>query len=872
MDARRVRGTAGILALCIAVAAGEARAQYRDHWQCYKAKDPVTLQGLVQVTTRFGTDFGCRLGKAKLYCEPAQKTAVSSNKPLLPVVGRGLLDSRICYKLQCSGESAANFSGITDQFGPHRFLGSARGRFLCVPAVFGPPASAMDNLDDVKCYKATDPTFGLQASALLDTAHFGVASGCEVGRTKYFCTSAHTTILSLDTGTPLAIGPGSFADDDRTCYAERCNRKQIGPTVVSDRFRSRTDTGLVAKFLCAPAPSVGPTTTTTSTTVTTTTLPAGTDPKIVCQRTIEAGGMQYARVVLSELANCAAPGGFPSISSCFTNPPSSLSATYVQWRADAEAACAGVNLATDLGYGDRCGATPSDCAFVDTTPAGVTGCLACGIRGRLRDIATVLYADRDTNTSCQTALGGGALDLLRNTLEEMGGCVQMAGATSVAACYTPDPSAWRTQAESACTGVDPFGTLGYSHSCSRLASPVSPGACAGRAYACTMNTTALSTPNPDNDVLDCLGCQVGEGVLGVARDLFGANLCCVGGVCNKVLTRVACFQAGGTPAHYRMDSLPGVNTGGAHGIEIGPDNNLYMTGPGNVVTRVALPGNVQTTMGNTPFFPTGVTVDTAGNVYVTNRCGHTLTKIAPGGIATPFAGTGVAGHSGDGGPATAAQIDGPDGIAVDPAGNVYFTESAFLGISCGVFASATESIRMVDPSGIIHTVAGAGTGPVDGPALGAGFFVPYALRRALDGTLLIGEAGYQRALRIDASGTLRLLAGAQIGPIGVHSGYGGPAARAEFYQNCGIADDPDGNVVIAPMEDNRIALVDTLGSVIAIAGTGDGSTYGMPSGDGGPALAGQAGCPEDVDVGPDGTIYFSDLFTQRIRVLTRTGF
>jgi streptogramin lyase len=387
-----------------------------------------------------------------------------------------------------------------------------------------------------------------------------------------------------------------------------------------------------------------------------------------------------------------------------------------------------------------------------------------------------------------------------------------------------------------------------------------------------MNNSALSIPNPDNDVLDCLGCEVGDGILGVASDLFGANLCCIGGTCNKVLTRVACRQAGGTPVHYRMDSLPGVSTGAAHGIEVGPDGALYMTGPGNVITRVDLTSNAQTTMGSTPSFPTGVTVDTAGNVYVTNRCGHTLTKIAPGGIATPFAGTGVAGHTGDGGPATAAQIDAPDGIAVDPAGNVYFTESGFLGISCGVFASATESIRMVDPSGIIHTVAGAGTGPVGGPALGAGFFIPYGLRRSVDGTLLIGEAGYQRALRIDASGTLRLLAGAQIGPIGVHSGYGGPAALAEFYQNCGIADDPDGNVFIAPMEDNLIALVDTLGSVISIAGTGDGSTYGMPSGDGGPALLGQAGCPEDVDVGPDGTVYFSDLFTQRIRRLTRAPF
>jgi hypothetical protein len=79
-------------------------------------------------------------------------------------------------------------------------------------------------------------------------------------------------------------------------------------------------------------------------------------------------------------------------------------------------------------------------------------------------------------------------------------------------------------------------------------------------------------------------------------------------------------------------------------------------------------------------------------------------------------------------------------------------------------------------------------------------------------------------------------------------------------------------VIIGPMEDNRIALADALGSVIAIAGTGQGATSGTPAGDGLPALLAQAGCPEDTAVGPDGKIYFTDLQTQRIRVLTREPF
>jgi hypothetical protein len=119
---------------------------------------------------------------------------------------------------------------------------------------------------------------------------------------------------------------------------------------------------------------------------------------------------------------------------------------------------------------------------------------------------------------------------------------------------------------------------------------------------------------------------------------------------------------------------------------------------------------------------------------------------------------------------------------------------------------------------------------------------------------------------------LTRIAGLPTGPIGAHSGYGGPAFRARFYQLCGVGEDPDGNTILAPMEDNRIALVDSLGSVIPIAGTGRGSTAGSPSGDGGLAILAQAGCPEDVVTAPDGRVYFSDLQASRIRVLTREPF
>jgi hypothetical protein len=869
MSAPRRRILTAVAATLGLFATARAEAQLRDHLACYRIRDPLGVRGVADVSTRFGDDAGCKLGRAKYYCEPAHKTVITSNRPFFPVVGRGLLDSRICYGLKCRNEAAAGFGGIIDQFGPHPQPLPRKGKLLCVPAVHGPPATAMDDLDDIKCYKARD-LFPLEATVAVETLNLGLYFGCEVKRTRLFCTAAHTTIQSVNVG-PLLPIDGSGADDTRICYGLTCQSATAAPQIVSDRFGSRTVTGLKTATLCTPAPGLTATTTTvTTTTATTTTLPPGTDPNIVCQRTIEADGMMFARLRMDHIVACA--NGVPgTISGCAGSLNLQEGIALNQWRSDAQAACAGIDVRGVLGHAEPCGRAPRLAAAPVTDVASAIDCLASGVSSHLLNSAEVLYADAAPATNqCHRTLGNGAIDVLRTALEQVYTCTQQPGATSVAACYAPDPSTWRAQAVIDCAGINPYSTFGYRQTCDRHTGPVFPGACASRAYPCTFNNSSLST---GQSLLDCLGCQLGEAVLGVAGDLFGANLCCIGGTCNRVLTRVACFEAGGTPARYGMSSLPGVSTGGAHGIEIGPDGNLYMTGPGNVVTRVALPGGAQTTVGSTPFFPTGVAIDTAGNVYVTNRCVHTLTKIAPGGVATTFAGTGTPGHSGDEGPATAAQIAAPDGIAVDAAGNVYFTESRTLSLICSTSSPVgTERVRMVDTNGVIHTIAGGGAGPVGGPALGALFSIPYGLRLAPDGTLLIGEAGAQRALRIDAGGTLRLVAGRSGGAVGYHAGYRGPASQVSFYQNCGLAEDPDGNVMIGPMEDNRIALADSLGSVIAIAGTGDGSTFGAASGDGGPALLGQAGCPEDVTIGPDGTVYFTDLQTQRIRVLTREPF
>src|SRR5262249_42278857 len=184
--------------------------------------------------------------------------------------------------------------------------------------------------------------------------------------------------------------------------------------------------------------------------------------------------------------------------------------------------------------------------------------------------------------------------------------------------------------------------------------------------------------------------------------------------------------------------------------------------------------------------------DHAGNVYAVDRLGHRVYRFAPDGSRSVLAGTGTPGHSGDGGPATAAETVAPDGVAVDQAGNVYFTESS---VTLPFFQvrgrPPAEDVRMVDASGTIHTVAGSGSfgsGGVGGPALSAQLAAPYSVAVGPDQSLLVGEVGLQRVLRFRSGGALDLVAGRALPVVGAYSGDGGPARTARLYRPEGLGE------------------------------------------------------------------------------------
>jgi sugar lactone lactonase YvrE len=288
---------------------------------------------------------------------------------------------------------------------------------------------------------------------------------------------------------------------------------------------------------------------------------------------------------------------------------------------------------------------------------------------------------------------------------------------------------------------------------------------------------------------------------------------------------------------------------------------------------VAAPGDITTVAGNgTPGFsgdggpatsaqlniPYGLAVDDSGNVFVADTFNNRVRKIDGSGTITTVAGTGTAGFSGDGGPATSAELGGPTAVAVDASGNLYIADNS------------NHRVRRVDGSGTITTVAGNGTQGFagdGGPATSAQLSLPNAIAVDDSGNLYIASYDYHRVRKVDGSGTITTFAGT--GTPGF-SGDGGPAASAELYYPEGLAVDGSGNLHIA---DNscRVRKVSGSGTITTVAG--NASTPGSCgfSGDGGPATSAELNQPRGLAFDGSGTLYIADYSNHRVRMVNGSG-
>jgi len=266
-------------------------------------------------------------------------------------------------------------------------------------------------------------------------------------------------------------------------------------------------------------------------------------------------------------------------------------------------------------------------------------------------------------------------------------------------------------------------------------------------------------------------------------------------------------------------------------------------------------------------FPEGVAVDRAGNVYIADTGDNEIRKVSPSGTITRFAGTGVECSQppacGDGGPATAAQLSAPAGVAVDQAGDVYVADSG------------DQEIREISRSGRIRRVAGVGT-PCEsapscgdrGPATSAQLSFPGGVAVDQKGDVYVADSGDNEVRMVAPSGTITVVAGDGTACSGPPScGDGGEAGDAELSGPDGVAVDSAGNVFVADSGDNEVRRVSVSGEIATVAGQGSSCAQPPSCGDTGPATSAQLDYPDAVTADPQGDVYLADTFDQEIRWL-----
>ena len=252
--------------------------------------------------------------------------------------------------------------------------------------------------------------------------------------------------------------------------------------------------------------------------------------------------------------------------------------------------------------------------------------------------------------------------------------------------------------------------------------------------------------------------------------------------------------------------------------------------------------------------PTSVAWLADGSVLVADYQNHRIRRISPSGAISTVAGTGTAGFSGDGGPATNARLSSPTDVEATPDGG-------FLIADLG-----NRRVRKVSAGGTIATAAGNGvdgSGGNGGPATSASLSAPTGVASRPDGGFVIADAGGDRVRAVSAGGTITTIAGGGVSD----TGDGGPATAARLATPVGVAVLPDGGFVVSEYDGHRVRRVSPGGTITRLAGSG---VAGF-SGDGGGAAAARLNRPVGVSATHDGGVLIGDSANARVRKVSAGG-
>lgn len=310
------------------------------------------------------------------------------------------------------------------------------------------------------------------------------------------------------------------------------------------------------------------------------------------------------------------------------------------------------------------------------------------------------------------------------------------------------------------------------------------------------------------------------------------------------------------------------NIAGPFGLAVGPDGSIYFSetlshrirrvSPSGVISTIAGTGTAGFTgdggqvAGAAINAPSGITLGSDGTIYFADSMNHRIRKIAPNGVITTIAGTGVALLSGDGGTALAASFSNPQGIAIDSQGQIYVADKG------------NNRVRKIAVDGIVSSLADGGYATVVGSGMTVpiyGLFQPYGVTIDENGDCLIADTGNSRVLRVSAAGNASTL----VGSFPTFAGDGGLAINARVNRPKAITT-AGGSIYISDTENHRIRKIDSSNIISTTAGVGinflgDGlQATNIPIQE----LAGMT-------IGLDEKLYFIDYKNKRVRRVETDG-
>lgn len=348
---------------------------------------------------------------------------------------------------------------------------------------------------------------------------------------------------------------------------------------------------------------------------------------------------------------------------------------------------------------------------------------------------------------------------------------------------------------------------------------------------------------------------------------------------------VAAAAVAGAPAHGAVSTLAGTaagyaGDGGPAGeallnqpaaAALAPDGSLVIADTVNNRVRRVTPSGIITTaagVGTPPTVPPGVDENTPapnaalaapadvaiaadGSTLVADSGTHRIRRITTGGLIQTVAGS-VQGLGGDGGPAAAALLNTPAGVAVTADGGLLIADTG------------NSRIRRVAPDGTISTVAGTGPGMGGdgGPATAARLNGPRAVTPLPGGGFLIADTGNDRVRMVDAAGVITTVAGLGVG----FDGQGGAMAETAFSAPADVLPLPNGGLLVADTGSDRLRRITPLGAVVTVAGG-----RRALGGDGGPTRGARFDSPGGLAAAPDGRVLIADTGNSRVRQITDLG-